>query len=180
MYNQSYDDYIRSVLGYPTANSQDYFQNYNSYNYNELDMYDNGQNRNEELEDCYPEIYKIVYPMVQKRCKNIESPITKEKIDIIVEELYSNIEEKRQTKNSQTENNITENRGMKEKRETRQFNNSGIMDIIRILLLRELLGRPNRPNNRPPFPPPPGRPPFPPNRPGRPTYYREYGDIYEY
>lgn len=148
MYNQSYDEYIRSVLGYPEFNSNYQFQEY----------------RNSELEDCYPEIYKIVYPMVQKRCQNLSQSISKEKIDTIVEELYSNFENREVTK--------------EENRDTRQFNNNNIMDIIKILLLRELIGMHNKPDFRPPFPPPPpGRPPFIPNRP---QFYRDYADIYEY
>lgn len=151
MYNQSYDEYIRNVLGYPNFNSNYQIQEY----------------RNLELEDCYPEIYKIVYPMVQKRCQNLSQSISKERIDEIVEELYSNIENRE---------NIKE-----ENREVRQFNNNSIMDIIKILLLRELLGRPNRPGVRPPFlPPPQRRPPFFSNGIGNPQYYRDYGDIYEY
>ena len=149
MYNQSYDEYIRSVLGYSEFNPNYQFEEY----------------RNSELEDCYPEIYKIVYPMVKKRCQNLTQSIGKEKIDTIVEELYSNIESTEITK--------------EENRNSRQSNN--VMDIIKILLLRELLGRPNRPGFRPQFPPPPpGRPPFPPNRPQNSQFYRDYGDIYEY
>ena len=64
------------------------------------------------------------------------------------------------------------------RKETRQFNR-GLSDIVRILLLRELLGRPGYPANRPPFPPP-GRPPFPPYMPPRPPYNRDYNDLYEY
>ena len=56
---------------------------------------------------------------------------------------------------------VQENRG-----EDRQFRNRGLQDLIRILLIRELLGRPGNPGHRPPRPPmepgrPPMRPPFP-------------------
>lgn len=219
MYNQSYDDYIRSVLGYPNTNSQDY---YSPYIYNEQNMYDYNQNRNTELEDYYPEIYKIVYPMVQKICQNGEISITKDNVDRMVEEIYSNIEgndtvylninlnnnieninsvqlenreenkavNNRSVKSSYQEPRTfngkkvkeepkRENRGDGESREKRNFQNNTLRDIIKILILRELIGRNDRPGNRPPFPPQ-GRPPFPPNRPGRPPYYRDYGDIYEY
>ena len=50
--------------------------------------------------------------------------------------------------------------------EDRQFRNRGLQDLIRILLIRELLGRPGHPGHRPPMPPhgrPPMRPPFPPH-----------------
>lgn len=153
MYNQSYDDYIRSVLGYQDSDFRDDF-----YDYNYTSLSNNNYDR---LDDLYPDIYKIVYPMVQRRCQNLDAPITRENIDMITEELYSNIENGR----NQGEVNNSESQ------ETRQFNGGGISDIIKILLIRELLGRSRRPCNRPgcrpPFPPPPGRPPF-------------YRDIYEY
>lgn len=59
-------------------------------------------------------------------------------------------------------------------KETRYCNN-GLCDIIRILLVRELLGGPNKPGPRPPFRPGPRPPfgPFPPFGPGpRPPFYR--------
>ena len=77
-------------------------------------------------------------------------------------------------------------------RETRQFN-SGLRDLVKILLIRELLNRPRpfppRPPVRPPMPPGPGtRPPRPPMRPpfgpgGRPPFPRDFEvdnyDLYE-
>ena len=195
MYNNSYEDYIRSVLGYPNNNSQNVFEDYNNYDYS--------QNRNLELEDCYPEIYKVVYPMVRKACQNVNQSVTREELDRMVDEIYSNVEGNDEIYLNVNINNNLENRqtrtfnGKKvveepkrevkvqekeEKREVRQFNR-GLSDIIRILLLRELLGKPNFPGNRPPFgppPPPPGRPPFGPS-PNRPPYFREWdNNLYEY
>ena len=55
--------------------------------------------------------------------------------------------------------------------------NNGIRDLIKILILRELLGIPHNP--RPPMPP--RRPPFPGGPNGRPPMRpRFYEDIYEY
>ena len=211
MYNNSYEDYIRSVLGYPNNNSQNVFEDYNYSNY---DNYDDSQNRNMELEECYPEIYKVVYPVVKKACQNVSRSVTKEEVDRLVDEIYTNVEGNDEIfLNVNITNNIDNKQLMQkektevrtfngkkiveepkreikvqekeQKRETRQFN-KGLSDIIRILLLRELLGRPNFSGNRPPFGPPPppfGRPPFglPPNRPGRPPYFREWDDsLYEY
>ncbi len=80
--------------------------------------------------------------------------------------------------NSVRAEKVKENRG-----EDRQFRNKGLQDLIRILLIRELLGRPG---NRPPMPPhrPPMRPPFPPGGPGQgprpPIMPRNaYYDLYE-
>lgn len=281
MYKDSYNDYIRSVLGnieqnnenslrypeedksyycdysHPKNNMQQYdnsnnmsqnnMQNYNMMysdyqnrygmpNYYDYADYPNGYNyvdtRNtSEIEECYPEIYGIVYPMVQKACRNISEPVTKADVEKMVEELYGNLEGNNDVNlnitlnnnidnsnsiqveqnqgNSMLQNRIQPNRStglfkpnvepkreeslslrneklevrkneqgsnfddskileksLKEPKETRYCNN-GLCDIIRILLIRELLGGPNRPGPRPPFRP------FPPFGPGpRPPFYR--------
>lgn len=183
MYNQSYDEYIRSILGYPNNNQYDIYQD--SIGYDTRNIANFNQNQNNELESCYPEIYRVVYPMVKKACQNLSGPVTKETIDRLTDELYMNIEGNDEVHlNINLNNNVgnvnsttsqTEKQVKKENRETRQFNR-GLSDIIRILLLRELLGRPGFPGNRPPFPQPgrPGRPPF------RPPFNRDFDNIYEY
>ena len=77
---------------------------------------------------------------------------------------------------------------VEETNEKRQFN-SGLRDLVKILLIRELLNRPRppRPPVRPPMPPrpprPPMRPPFGPGPGGRPPFPREFEidnyDLYE-
>ena len=59
----------------------------NSNNYN----LSNNNNR-EELENCYPEIYKIVYPMVSQRCSTMSQPVTRETVENMTDEIYSAIE----------------------------------------------------------------------------------------
>lgn len=177
MHNESYEEYIRSILGYPNYNNNSSCYE-NDYNPNMADERNNETNR--QLEACYPEIYKVVYPMVNKACTNNTRPITSELIDELTNEIYTAVENdteinininltneiqstgNRNTSNrmkTETTKEISQNRG-----EDRQFRNRGLQDLIRILLIRELLGRPGRfPGNRPPFPPnrPPMRPPFP-------------------
>ena len=89
MYHESYEEYIRSILGYPNYGNA-MFEN--SYQY----MPDNFRNteKNSELEACYPEIYKIVYPMIKKACvSNIKAlnnskaiKIKKSRIAVMTEE----------------------------------------------------------------------------------------------
>lgn len=172
MYNETYDDYIRSILGYP---------NYGvTYQQAAPTAYERND-QNIEIEDCYPEIYKVVYPMVSKACSSNTRPVTSNLIDELTNEIYLSIESDNEinvtinltnevgsekmpsnSKNLRKEE-VRENRG-----KDRQFRNKGLQDLIRILLIRELLGRPGRPGNRPPMPPPrpPMRPPFPPGGPG--------------
>ena len=310
MYNDSYNDYIRNVLGdyntnnennnlkypekdnsfccdysHPKNNMQQYektnlqqynlpnndAQNYNIMysdyqnrygmpNYYDYGDFPNGYNSydtrtNSEIEECYPEIYGIVYPMVQKACRGITEPVTKADVEKMVEELYGNlegnddinvnitlnnnidnlnsiqvensqgnsveqtrteekqanivqtkqevnyrqrptrqpnrstglfkpnvepkrevplpprIEQKQEFRNNNVNTNILDQ--AKENPKEPRFCNNGLCDIIRILLVRELLGGPNRPGNRPPFPPPyrPGpRPPFGPGPGPRPPF----------
>ena len=161
--NESYEEYIRSILGYP---------NYNNRHFEETQYYSNNYpkyEQNEELEECYPEIYKIVYPMITT---TNDKPINPNLIDELTEEIYQSIETENelkininltnQTSSSSNNRNITTTNPRKEvtpekRGENRQFKNNSLKDLIRILLIRELLGnRPNRPNrptfNRPPFP----------------------------
>ena len=157
--NESFDDYIRSILGYQNMHNMHVQSNSNNYNLN------NNNNR-EELENCYPEIYKIVYPMVSQRCSTMNQPVTRKTIENMTNEIYSSIEvntpikvninlqnqvqevnnRNNRKKISESENTKKENRG-----DDRQTGNSILNDLIRILILRELLGRPDRPPR--PLPP---------------------------
>ena len=174
MYYQNYEDYMRSILGYPNVNTyqmpDDYYQQQNDLKLS-------------ELENLYPEIYKLVYPMVCKCVENNTKPLTEENINEMVLSISNNIEAdfevnvRMELKNGDVRNPNSK----EEKRETRQ--NNYLNDLIRILLIREFLRRrnPQSPGNmpRPPFPPnrPPifGRPPFPGNvRPPEPRDYNMY------
>jgi len=179
MYNQSYEEYLRSVLGY--NNQQEIYNNYNNlYTFPELNYYripGNTMANTENLEDEYPEIYKIVYPMVQKVCeRNYNKQMSARLIEDMTNEIYENIEPNMsevnlnvQVRGEEKSVNVKTNE-KKEVRETRQRRNPLLNDLIRILILRELgIGRPVfRP--RPPFPGGPGMP----GGPGRPPMPRPY------
>ena len=45
------------------------------------------QNTSTDLESLYPEIYKIVYPMVKKVCMQKTKPISEEMLDDMVNEI---------------------------------------------------------------------------------------------
>lgn len=177
----------------------------NTYMPNE---FQNSQIMNEELEECYPEIYKVVYPIVQKVCMKNTKPLNKRAIDDMVDDIYMNLEtndsininvnvgntSKINSISSDRENRTTvasssrpevktetrDARGDSRQKETRQ-RNFLLYDLIRILVLRELIGRPDRPNNRPPQRPP-VRPPYPGGRPPmrpRMDFDTNY-DLYDY
>ena len=225
MYYDDYENYIRSILGYPIQMPNTYSNNLSmQYEYvTQTPRYSN------EVLELYPEIYKIVNPMVCKICEANTKPITRELIDQMTEEIYLNLEnepgmsemdtvnvrvslpEEKKSRNeartsgvkSPIKSNNEQNR-MQEKREKREDivtgrenrenrqtrRNSTLQDLIKILILNQLLGgnmrppRPVPPRPRPPFPGGPDlnpRPPFPgepgpnPRPPIRPRDF--YGDM---
>ena len=160
-----YEEYMRSVLGYNQIPDNIYANTYDNYYY-DIDYIDN----NEILEPMYPEIYRIIYPMVCKSCnQNGNREITRNLIDKMTDEIYLNMEpEERQSsiiqQRSTLKNGDVRNPNAKESEtrgENRQNENNLLRDLIRILILREF-GRPNRPRPRPPQiqPRPPMRPPY--------------------
>ena len=135
MYNQNYEEYMRSVLGYNTGFRDNTYNNMYMDNYNmtrQLPTYEENIN----LEKFYPETYKIIYPLVCKTCSNVKDNITEELIG-----------------------KMTNDNNRKEvKKEEKRDQNFLLKDLIRILILKELLGNKNH-GQRPPFPP--NRPPMP-------------------
>ncbi len=89
MYYKNYEDYIRNILGYPikqNLNMSREFHN-DTYNYsNNIPKYSN------EILNLYPEIYKIINPMVCKICEANSKPITEELLEQMTDEIYLNIE----------------------------------------------------------------------------------------
>lgn len=155
MYN-SIDEYMQSVLGMNMPNT--YMPNGNNY-------YDARVQEPvmQEPNRLYPEIYGIVYPVVQKVCSRRNTfQITEELINEMVEEVYNVVEPREEGPDTREQaanlkNGDVKNPRAKEVRETRRPNNNLMRDLIRILILRELLQggwQGNRP--RPPMPGPGG------------------------
>lgn len=197
MYYQNYEDYMRAVLGYPMESQDTYQMHYLEEAPNGRMLYQNTK----ELEDCYPEIYKIINPVVCEVCDRCNMPITKDVVEDMVEEIYQKIEinneiaihinldnriaEKKEVENrtnvakpntvrTSVANEQTRKSPEVENRQRRP-NNPFLRDLIRILLLNRILG--GIFPGRPPRPRPPMRPPFPggsrPPRP-QPRDYDEY------
>ena len=188
MNDSLYEEYMRNVLGYQPMNNDTYGYGMNFENFEMANMSSTNTVQMRELEDCYPEIYRIIYPMVQNACNRNTRPITRDLIDSMTEEIYFAIEDKDMIENRNNKDATTA-----EKSEDRQriIRNPRLNDLIRILLLRELLGRPGFPGGRPPFPRPPRPPmrppmgsPRPQPRPGMGPLNRnsfgEYDNLYEY
>lgn len=142
MYNQSYEEYMRSVLGYPLERDLQYYNIPNNYNSRAV----------EDFDRLYPEIYHTVYPTICKTCDMYENrEITDELLNEMTNQVMANIKIDEKF-GIQAELKRDENKNEKETRQRRP-NNFLFRDLIRILLLRELLRR-RRPNRPRPFPPP--------------------------
>lgn len=152
---QSYEDYVRSVLGYSNNSIYDNFQD-NYFTGNNMYSVDYNTYYKEDVEDLYPDIYKMIYPYVENVCRNRSGNLSNEFIDSLVDEVYANLEKDRVIV------------GAKDGKEDRQGrHNFSIQDLIRILILNGLWNRP-RPPQGGPFPPRPPqgpRPPIPPQGP---------------
>lgn len=172
MYNQNYDDYFKNSLNYPPDmfnntygvdnyyypdyfSRNDYMMNGYNRNYNYMS---NGQMRNQNNENLYPEIYKIVYPMVAKICNANTKPICEELVNDMTDTIYNNIESEDYFENDTRETELKKgdvrNPNAKpvatEEREDRNRRpNQSLRDLIKILILRELLGNPGRNPIRP-------------------------------
>lgn len=154
-----YEEYMRNVLGYNQMPSSVYANTYDDYYYDSQYTRDRNGINNEVIEGTYPEIYRIVYPMVKKVCmQNSQRELSKALIENMTEEVFLNVEteENRSSaakptlKNGDVRNpNVRE---MDTRVETRQ-GNFYLRDLIKILILRELLNLNNRPR---PWGPPPG------------------------
>lgn len=93
MYN-SYEDYMRSVLGYTNHqqdnNSWEYGSSYNGYSeqYNQIAS---TRNNTYKLEQMYPQVYKVINPVVCSMCNNNNQPITEDLINQMTNTIYDNV-----------------------------------------------------------------------------------------
>jgi len=166
MYNNVYQDYIDNIMGTTVINRRN-FEN-NTY----IDQMSNQNNITTQLERFYPELYKLLYPMIKTACMKNTKPLTEENINEMVKEIYSNfvaedvtvlnINLTNDVKSSSKERELQNDRSSvnksnstnkavskdfaetrnSEKNEERNFrpNNYILSDLIRILLIRELIG----------------------------------------
>ena len=122
MYYQSYEDYMRSVLGYPNANSNTYYGCNDGYCEEMPQMLSNIP---EEREEWYPEIYTIVYPMVCKTCDEISGrDINEQLIEEMTTKIYMSIEveekEEEAPRRELRNGDVRNPRAKEPERETRQ------------------------------------------------------------
>lgn len=169
MYNQSYDDYMRSFLGYPNSDGyrmdnmgmntmgnmgMNTMHNMNNIGMNSMNMNTMGNmgmnmSSDDDIERLYPEVYRVVYPMVCSSCDRIQfSGITvnEEMVTRMTNDIYDQVEADGRIKielNVTTEVRETSSSSDSsvEARQRRRPRNRFLNDLIRILLLRELFRR---------------------------------------
>ncbi|MBE5806011.1 MAG: hypothetical protein E7313_04790 [Clostridiales bacterium] len=93
IYN-SYDEYMKEVLGHSELSNNIYnTRGMYPIDYNKQFKYENMCNNNAFCvnEQMYPEIYKIIKPLVYDVCQKNNKPITEETIKEMVEHVYSNV-----------------------------------------------------------------------------------------
>lgn len=175
MFNNDYEYYMKSILGYPMQNEMNTYNNVygNSssfFPYRSGITYTNENN----YENLYPEIYKILKPMVRKVCDNPRyGSISNDTLEIMANEIYNNIESdidvinvNINTKEAEQSGNLARkdmkvSQSQTKDEESRNCcGNPTLKDLIKIMIIKQLIeNNVNRPpiRPRPPFPKPPYR-----------------------
>ena len=115
----------------------------------------------------YPDLYRLINPLVCDMCDKNNKPITEDLVEQMTNHIYDNVVNRVEiqnvinlnieTRNSKTKENEKDIENRSPVPASRPRRNRLLQDLIRILLLNELLRR-----NRPPFRPGPGPMPMPP------------------
>ena len=139
---QNYDEYMRSVLGYPNmGRSMNPNMSQPMFQFSNMEIY------SDDLERMYPEVYRVVYPMVCFACDNVRTPVTEGMVDMMTDDIYDRVEaDGRINVNMYFEDRNIQS-DIEDRQEDRQRmprRNRFLRDLIRILLLRELLRRRRR------------------------------------
>lgn len=172
LYN-NYEEYMRNVLGhsYTPGNTYEKFDKcyYNFTNRNT--PYNYSYNELSNIEQMYPSLYKLINPMVCEMCDRNNQHITEDLVEQMTNHIYDNVVNRVEIQNIINLNIETRDMNsatVKEVKDKTKENRSPapasrprrnrlLQDLIRILILNELLRR-----NRPPVRPAPGPMPMPP------------------
>lgn len=147
---QSYEDYMRNSLGYNNMNYPE--ANYPNMYMNNQTPFQNMYRSDDYLERLYPDTYRVVYPMVVSTCNmvNVNTPITEDIVDRMTDDIYDRaeadgrliLEDNMEVANVEDESSRQTSEESRRRRPRRR--NRTFRDLIRILLLRELLRRRRR------------------------------------
>lgn len=168
MYN-NYEAYSRDVLGYKNNNNcQNTYDN--KFEFQE----ENYRDDTNKIEAFYPEIYKIINPMVESTYnlyseRNVDDNLLEEMTDRIYDAI-ENDEKYNELRNKPLKNGDVINPNAKEENRNKNFL---LRDIVKILLIKHIL----KDTQKPYFP---HRPPMPPRPRFNEEYYNDYYDFNNY
>lgn len=150
---QNYDDYMRSTLGFSNMGAQSMggmnCGNMCAVPFQSMSSNQMWQTPSCDLERMYPDSYRVIYPMVVSVCNTITMPVTEDMIDRMTNDIYD-----RAVTDARISVDINVEVETREENDDRQManrprrprprRNRFLRDFIRVLLLRELLGRQRR------------------------------------
>lgn len=140
---QDYDEYMRSVMGYQNMRTS-MNQPMNPAMTQTMPQFTNMNTYTDDLERMYPETYRIIYPMVCFACDNLRTPVTEETVDMMTDDIYDKVEADGRI-NIEISVEVRNDEESQENRQRRpRRRNRFLRDLIRILLLRELIRRRRR------------------------------------
>lgn len=145
---QSYDEYMRATLGYPSMNSQmnmGICPNMCAMPYSNPNMMATpmGQNSSCNLDRFYPDSYTIIYPLVVSTCRNASMPFTEDMINRMTDDIYDKAVADSRISidiNIDVEKRETSSDRVVQRPPKRPRRNRFLRDFIKVLLLRELIG----------------------------------------
>lgn len=140
---QDYDEYMRSVMGYQNMRTS-MNQPMNPAMAQTMPQFTNMNTYTDDLERMYPETYRVIYPMVCFACDNLRTPVTEETVDMMADDIYDRVEADGRI-NIEISVEVRNDEETQENRQRRpRRRNRFLRDLIRILLLRELIRRRRR------------------------------------
>lgn len=143
---QYYDENMANSMGYSNM-YMPMNQPMNPIMSQTMPQFSNINTYTDDLERLYPETYRVIYPMVCLACDNLRTPLTEQTIDMMTDNIYDRVEADGRINidpPSQVNNDPPISENIQENRQGMPRRNRFLRDFIRVLLLRELLGRRRR------------------------------------
>lgn len=103
--------------------------------------YQNMSQFRESLDRMYPDCYRVVYPMVVSACNRVNMPISEEMLDGMTNDIYDRAEASGRINMGMEYRDINSRQFNTFMQERPRRRNRFFRDLIRILILRELLRR---------------------------------------
>lgn len=141
---QSYNDYMRNTLGFSGMGNQG-IGCMNCGNMCTMPFQNTNQMwQSSDIENMYPTSYKIIYPIVVSACNSLTLPITEEMLERVVNDIYDRVVTDERISvdiGTVTSTREEDRQGVSKPTRPAVRRNRFLRDLIRILILREILER---------------------------------------